>query len=99
MPERKPQTKFVPLRIRFRSFLESSQKDDEPTQSNNGIQSQPNGAAIAMQPNENGYHLTQNGVLNGMQPNGARPSSMPNGATNGMASNGVAHAVPSNGVA
>src|SRR5579885_1053623 len=67
MPERKPQTRFVPLRIRFRSFLEPSQKDYEPAQPTNGVQT--NGVATTMQSNGNGHSLTQNGGANGMQPN------------------------------
>ncbi|HLG65288.1 MAG TPA: methyl-accepting chemotaxis protein [Ktedonosporobacter sp.] len=97
MPERKPQTRFVPLRIRFRSFLEPSQKDYEPAQPTNGVQ--PNGVATTMQSNGNGHSLTQNGVANGMQPNGVGYSSMPNKTANGMQPNGVTHVVSSNGVA
>lgn len=97
MPERKPQTRLVPLRIRFRSFLEQSQKGYEPEQSTNSIQ--PNGATTTMQPNGDGHNLTRNGVANEMQSNNPGYNSIPNGTTHNIQPNGVAHSVSSNGAA
>ncbi len=77
MSERKPQTKFVPLRVRFRSCLEQYQGEQEQTQFANG--------SVANGMPSNG--VTANGnVANGVLPNGMTANGS---VANGVLPNGV----------